>query len=109
MEVGTYEELSNLVVENNKDMKKLLQTNARSKIIVLLVDRKYEFADIKVKPDVRSLQNERTGIYAGMEFSCLTDHYHVDLRFAWQAVTHHVDHCSAWQAFGHRQDTDYCP
>ena len=93
---NTNEELSDLIVEKNKDVKELLQANEKSKLSVLFVDRKYKNAVIKVTPDVRSVLIRRTRIYVGMESLYISDHYH-------------VDQCFACQGFGHRQDSDFCP
>ena len=90
------EQLQEHIIKKNEGINALLSGNSKSKLSVLFTDKKYNFAVVKVTPDVREIIMQRSRIYINLESYYVSDHYH-------------VQQCYACQGFGHRQDSSFCP
>lgn len=92
----TSDELCEMIVSKNPDVQKLLSDNESARLSVIFIEKKYNFAVLKVTPDVRALIMKRARVFVGMNSLLVSDHFH-------------VERCFACQKYGHKQDSEICP
>ena len=92
----TVDDLHDMIVSKNPDVNNVLSVNSHAKLSVIFIDKKHNFAVLKVTPDVREVIMKRARLFVGMSSLFVSDHYH-------------VERCYACQQFGHKQGSESCP
>ena len=92
----TKELLQSMIVSKNPGVSHALSSNEHAKLSVIFVEKKHNFAVLKVTPDVREEIMKSASIFVGMSSLFVTDHFY-------------IERCFACQRFGHKQESEDCP
>ena len=95
-EVTSTEMLKENILQKNSVIAEKLSDDTRSKLDVVLIDKKKKKAILKVTPDIREIIMENERVFVNLESHHVTDSLHVEQCF----------HC---QGFGHRSTSNRCP